>query len=252
MDIVKKLLLAVRSLLFYIGYGGTGMFQGIICKCLSYFLPVEKHYTYTTTWNKFVIWWFNVCIGVKVYAEGLENIPDTPCVVISKHQSPWETMYLLPHFNPLTVILKKELLRIPFFGAGLKSLNPIAIDRSSPKEALKQVLNIGQERLADGYSVLVFPEGTRIEPGKVGNYARSGTALSIAANVPTILVAHNAGYCWPARKFLKLPGTIQVKFSEPVYPEGKTSKQFIEEAKTWIENEVAKMSSGETPIPAVQ
>ncbi len=248
MTITDKIILALRSALFYSLYVSTGAIQGFICMFLPYLVPLKKRYGYITSWNRFIVWWLSVSVGIKVHIEGLENIPTTPIVVLSKHQSPWETMFLLPRFNPLTVILKRELLRIPFFGSGLKSLNPIAIDRSSPKEAIKQVMNIGQERIKDGYSVLVFPEGTRINPGNIGNYARSGAGLCVATNTSAIFVAHNSGNCWPSHKFLKYPGIIKVKFSQPISPEGKTAKQLTDEAKLWIEDEVRKMGGRNTPI----
>ena len=247
MSFSERCIITVRSLLFYFGYVGSGMIQGSICKVLPFFVPLKKRFAYITSWNIFVVWWLKVSCNIKLHIDGEENIPEGPCIVLSKHQSPWETMFLLPRFNPLAIILKKELLRIPFFGWGLESLDPIPIDRGSPKAALKQIMSIGVERIKDGYSVLVFPEGTRIDPGEAGSYARSGSNLSIRTGAPVIFVAHNAGNSWRAHKFMKLPGSIKVKFSEPVYPEGHTSKSLMDLAKNWIETEVKEMGDHSKP-----
>jgi len=160
---------------------------------------------------------------------------------MAKHQSTWETMFLQYYFGPVSTILKKELLRIPFFGWGLASLRSIAIDRSSPIQALKDVKNKGLERIKQGNNLLIFPEGTRIPLGTVGNYARSGADIAVTAGVPIIAVAHNAAECWPHKQFLKYPGTITVVLSEPIATEGKDRKALTEDVKTWIESEIAKM-----------
>jgi 1-acyl-sn-glycerol-3-phosphate acyltransferase len=141
----------------------------------------------------------------------------------------------------VSTILKKELLRIPFFGWGLASLRPIAIDRSSPIQALKDVKNKGIERIKEGNNLLIFPEGTRTPLGQVGNYARSGADIAVTAGVPVVAVAHNAAECWPHKHFLKYPGTISVVISEPIETAGRDRKELTEEVKSWIEGEIAKM-----------
>ena len=172
---------------------------------------------------------------------GLENIPSTPFVALSNHQSSWETYFLQRTLRPVSTILKKELLKIPLFGWGLAMTKPIAIDRASPRSALRDILSQGKQRLSEGNNVLLYPEGSRMEVGNPGKYGRSGTALAIAAQVPLLPIAHNAGICWPAHRFLKRSGTIQVVIGKPISTDNANSKQLTEQVKLWIESTIDAM-----------
>ena len=176
------------------------------------------------TWaNAIIIKWLNISCGITLRVDGLENLPDAPCVILSKHQSGWETFYLQRLFRPVSTILKKELFWIPFFGWGLYFTHPIAIDRSNPREA-------------QGNNVLIYPEGTRTPVGEIGQYGRSGAALAIAAGVPVIPVSQNSGYCWPAHTFIKWPGKIHVSIGKPIDTSDTDSRQLTEQVKDWIES----------------
>jgi 1-acyl-sn-glycerol-3-phosphate acyltransferase len=160
-------------------------------------------------------------------------------VVLAKHQSQWETFYFLLLFMPVSIILKRELLNIPGFGWGLRLLKPIPIDRSNPKQALKQILSEGKKRINDDrLPLLIFPEGTRIPVGKAGKYARSGASIAIETGAPLLLVSHNAGFFWPADRFRKYPGTVDVIISEPIDPTGKTANELTAMAQEWIESHI--------------
>jgi 1-acyl-sn-glycerol-3-phosphate acyltransferase len=176
--------------------------------------------------------------GIRYQVKGLENLPVTPTVVLSKHESQWETFYLQLVLHPIATILKRELLDVPAFGWGLRLMKPIPIDRSSPREAIKQMMQLGEERLDTGLSVLVFPEGTRTEPGKSGRYARGGANLAIKTGVAIVPVAHNAGTCWPPHKWVKLPGTITVSFGAPIPCENLTAAEITDKARQWINQEI--------------
>jgi 1-acyl-sn-glycerol-3-phosphate acyltransferase len=164
---------------------------------------------------------------------------------MSKHQSQWETFYLQTLFNPLCTILKKELLLLPFFGWGLRVMEPIAIDRSSKRGALRTVQKTGLLRLQAGRSVLVFPEGTRTPPGEKQPYARSGAHLAMAAGVPILPVAHNAGLRWPPGKLLKYPGTVTVVIGEPIETVDlgnlQDEKLLTAKVEAWIESQSADL-----------
>lgn len=231
-----KFLLVLRSLLFYVGYLTLiGIFSLISCS-LGLFLPLRKRQDVATCGNLLIDHWLRLTCNIKVRIIGRENIPPESVVILSNHQSPWETFYLQRHLRPVSTILKKELLRIPFFGWGLASVGPIAIDRSNPRKALREVLEQGKARLRAGINVIVYPEGTRIPYGIHGEYARSGAALAIAAEVKILPVAHNAGRCWPARKFLKFPGTITLCIGPALDSAGSDSKELTTRAETWIKS----------------
>lgn len=234
-------MLKLRSFMFAVGYNLTSALIGFIAVLIWPILPYSWRWRIVTCWNRFVMFWIRVCCNVRFEIVGNKHADKFPAVVMAKHQSTWETMFLQYYFGPVSTILKKELFRIPFFGWGLASLRPIAIDRSNPMQALKDIKRIGLHRLEQGNNLLIFPEGTRTPVGEVGNYARSGADIAISAGVPIIAVAHNAGECWPTKNFIKYPGTIRVVISEPFETTGKDRKQLTEDVKNWIEGEIAKM-----------
>jgi len=234
---------AIRSFLFYFLNVPYGMICGLLGPLLL-IAPYRLRYSVVTSWNRFSVWWMRLVCGVNYEILGAENVPDGPYVVLAKHQSDWETFFLQYHFAPLSTILKKELLRIPFFGWGLAVLRPIAIDRSNPREAIKQIKAVGAQRIKEGNNVLVFPEGTRTAVGESGSYARGGADIALSAGVPIIPVAHNAGECCPRRSYMKHSGTVTVSIGKPISTEGKTSRELTAEVKDWIENEIANMPRG--------
>jgi 1-acyl-sn-glycerol-3-phosphate acyltransferase len=232
---------ALRATLFYTGFilctawfGFTGVLVGIL-------LPYRPRSGYILLWNRFILWWLKICCGVSFRVHGLENMPTSPVVVLSKHSSQWETFYLQLAFRPIATIMKEELLRIPAFGWGLRLLKPIAIDRGNPRESMRQMLDQGELRIKDGLSVLVFPEGTRSQ-GKQPKYARGGAALAIRAGVPIVPVAHNASAHWPPHRFCKIPGIIDVHVGKPIPVQDSNSRELTEQARDWIEEVVAGMA----------
>ncbi|MCW8195559.1 1-acyl-sn-glycerol-3-phosphate acyltransferase [Proteobacteria bacterium 005FR1] len=237
-------MLLLRSLLFYLGYGATGIVAGTLSLAL-WLLPLKSRFHLLLLWNRFAIWWLRITCGIRLNLVDHNDGPlPPPHVILAKHQTIWETVFLQYYFQPMSTILKKSLLRVPFFGWGMAVLRPIAIDRSSPMKALRQVKKEGAERLKLGLNLLVFPEGTRTPPGQVGQYARSGVEVATAAGVSVIPVAHNAGECWPGKTFLKYPGTISVVIGKPIPTANRNSREVTEEVKQWIEGQIAQMPPG--------
>ncbi len=229
-----KPILVLRSTLFYLGYGPLVALFSVLACSVGMLLPIRARQTLATTGNWLIDYWLRITCGVRIRVSGWENIPEGPFVVLSNHQSPWETFYLQRRLRPVSTILKRELLKVPFFGWGLAAVRPIAIDRSNPRQAMRGVMEQGKARLDDGMNVVVYPEGTRMSPGEVGKYARSGAALAVAAGVPIVPMAHNAGHCWPSKHFLKYPGTITLVVAPPLDTHGGDSKILTEEARAWI------------------
>jgi len=230
-----KAIYLIRSILFYLLYLPLIVVFAMFSCTIGWLLPLAWRQEVVAVGNLLIIYWLNIACGVRIRVSGRENLPKGPLVALSKHQSAWETYYLQAVLRPVCTILKRELLKLPIFGWGLAAMRPIAIDRSNPREALKQVMSQGQERIREGLNVVIYPEGTRTDPGQVGNYGRSGAALAIAAGVPVVPIAHNAGKCWPARKFLKYPGTISVVIGEPIDTQGQDSKALTRLVQDWIE-----------------
>ena len=206
------------------------------------FKPVTR-YRIISQWAKFNIFLVRVLCGIKFRVVGAENITDTPSIILSKHQSAWETMVFQVIFPPQVWVLKRELLRIPFFGWGLAMTSPIAIDRASGKEALKQIVSQGKDRLAQGFWVVVFPEGTRVKPGTKGKYGIGGAWLATHTGAPALPVAHNAGEFWGKNAFLKYPGTITVSIGKPIETSGIKASDLNQQVETWIEAEMENIAS---------
>jgi 1-acyl-sn-glycerol-3-phosphate acyltransferase len=182
-----------------------------------------------------------VC-GLDWRVEGAEHIPQgRPIVVLSKHQSAWETIFFLLLFPRQVPVVKRELLFLPFFGWALALLHPIAINRSAGRAALGQIIEQGKRRLADGLWVVVFPEGTRTAPGHAGRYAAGGAWLASQAGAAVLPVAHNSGLFWRRNAFLKYPGTITVSIGQPIEPAGRSAQELNRRAAEWIEAEATRL-----------
>lgn len=233
----------LRSILFFLVCYISGMLYGVTGVLLAFLLPTSIAKRYINHWNHLTIGLLRRICGIDIKLIGAEHVPNQPCVIVSKHQSALETFYLQTLFAPLSTILKKELLNIPFFGWGLRVLEPIAIDRDKPKEALKQIQKEGVERLQHGQYVLIFPEGTRIPVGESGRYARSGADLAKTAGVPILPVAHNAGSHWLNKSLLKIPGTVTFSIGAAIDTNGRHSKEIMAEAEAWIEAESKRLLS---------
>ncbi len=241
--------LGLRALLFYAGYAVSLVIHACISLLVGMFLPLRKRYRFILRWNQFALWWLKICCGVKVVVEGRENVPAGSFVVLSNHQSPWETLALYTMFVPICATLKRELLKIPFFGWALAMLKPIAIDRGKRTSARQTLLKQGKERLAMDISVLVFPEGTRVNPGEIRKFTTGGADLAINAGVPVLPVAHNAGHCWPARKLIKYPGTVRVRIGKPIHTAGREPRELTEHVERWVREQVAAMDLEASATP---
>ena len=224
----------LRSILFYLGEA-LSTIPFTIISALVFFAPPTIRSRVIAGWAIFVVWWLRICCGLRHEVTGLENVPDTPCVFASNHQSTWETIATQTFLPPLAWVLKKELLKIPFFGWGLWMTRPIAIDRNDTKNALDQVVEQGKTKVKENRYVLVFPEGTRTPYGHKRMYKKGGARLAIEANVPVVPIAHNAGKFWSSTSLWIKPGVIQCKIGPVIDQTGKRDVELTEEIRQWID-----------------
>lgn len=235
---MRRPLLFVRSLLFALLTAVATVVWAIGCFAFV-LLPYRQRYWMITRWNVFITLAARVVCGIRWEVRGFENLPDAPVILLSKHQSAWETIFycwLMP--RPLIFVFKKSLLYIPFFGWGLAMLRMIAIDRSKGREAMNQVIEVGRKRLDTGSWVIMFPEGTRTKVGSQGKYKAGGAILAIGTNTPVVPIAVSSGDCWPRNAFIKTPGTIVVSIGRPIAPDGMAPGELMERVETWIESEM--------------
>lgn len=238
-------MIVFRSTLFLLMQSVLTVFFAVL-SLLVFPLPLLMRYRIITGWNRSVIrlaWW--IC-GIRYQIVGLENLPGVPAIVMSKHQSAWETIALPILLPPMAIVLKRELLRIPFFGWGMAMLSPIAIDRGDGRAALRQIADQGRQRLADGMGVLIFPEGTRVAAGEVGKYGIGGAWLATHVASLVVPVAHNAGELWPKNAFLKRPGLITVSIGPVIDPAGLKPDMLNQRVHDWIETEMLRLHEYES------
>lgn len=207
-------------------------------------LPLHWRYRITIGWPRMAVWAAKVFCGLRWKIEGAEHLPDGPAIVLAKHQSAWETLFLPSHLpREVCFVYKRELHRIPFFGWGLALLKMIPIDRARGKEAFEQVVQIGQKRLDEGRWPILFPEGTRIAPGKMGHFKMGGALLASRTNTPIVPIALNAGEFWPRNAFAKRPGEIIVRIGPLIYPDGQTPEALNARVYAWIEQQMKSMQA---------
>ena len=233
-------MLILRSLLFYIGQIISTILIAPI-GIIAFPLDFKKRYYLITRWAVFNLWWLKICCNVTYEIKGKDNIPGKPCIVMSKHQSAFETLALQQIFIPQVWILKKELLQIPVYGWGLASMQPIAINRDSTIKSFRQIADQGCERLQKGYWVIIFPEGTRVAPNKKKKYLPGGGMLAEKSGAQVVPVAHNAGRLWSRNSMIKKPGLITIKIGPVIESENKSAKEITDEVENWIEKEVGEL-----------
>lgn len=230
-------MILARSLIYYTLLALTIAAFGLPLALFGWVLPNSVNQAVCRRWALSNLWLQGVVCGLNYQAEGLQHIPqDAPVIVMSKHQSAWETIALRGLIsNDQAWVLKRELIWLPVFGWALATTRPIAIDRNAGRKAARQVIDQGMRRLAEGATIIIFPEGTRTEPGTRRKYAIGGGLLAEKSKRPVVPIAHNAGVFWKRRGLRKLPGTIRVIVGSPILTEGKSAAAITRDVEQWIE-----------------
>ena len=234
----------LRALVFYTGYTLVTVLWGIVSVLIAWALPYRARFAFIVgAWTRACLWWLKVTCGVRWEITGAEHIPETPCIVMCRHESSWETLFLQTLFAPQATLIKRELLWIPFWGWAYRLLRPIAIDRSKPRTALRALVEAGSRRLEEGIWVVLFPEGTRMPPDEPGAFQPGGAFLAAATAAPVLVVSHDAGTYWPAHSFRKRPGTIRFTVAPPLETAGKSSKEVNADAAAVMADLTASIAS---------
>lgn len=231
----------IRSLLFFLAAIVTTMAYGIFVVPLI-FIHYNSGYDLAKSWGRSVIWCAKFICGIDYWVKGHENMPSYPCVSMAKHQSAWETVFILTLLPRAVWIIKREMLLVPVIGWVLYALQSIAIDRKSGKRAVQQIEEQGRERISRGLWISLFPEGTRIAPGQRGRYGIGGAWLAAKTGTPILPIAHNAGECWRRNAFMKYPGKITVSIGPPIITAGREPSAVIADVENWIEGEMLKLT----------
>jgi 1-acyl-sn-glycerol-3-phosphate acyltransferase len=231
----------LRSL-FFTGFLFVSTFFYAITVLVLAWRPVHKLYAVANSWSKTQMWVLKHVCGLSYSVQGLENIPPGAHISMWRHSSAWETIAQASIFPPQSWVLKRELMWIPMVGWAVHCLKPIAINRKAGASAVNQVVEQGRRRLADGYWILIFPEGTRVAEGERRKYGISGALLAARAGCKIVPVAHDAGRYWPRRGWLKRPGVIQVRIGPAIDAAGRDPRELNDEVRAWIEGELARLA----------
>jgi 1-acyl-sn-glycerol-3-phosphate acyltransferase len=233
-------LLILRSLIFSLGQWLFTPIFSVLALLTFPFNRIRRNQI-ISAWARIMLWWLALTCNIRYEVKGLQNIPTSPCVILAKHQSAWETLAFQLIFPPQAYVMKRELLWIPFFGWGLAMTSPIAIQRSAGREALKQLIQLGQQRLAQGLWVVVFPEGTRIAPGKKSKFHIGGAWLASGTKATVLPVAHNAGLYWAKNSWLKKPGVITVSIGQSIDCTHLKPEAVNSQVEAWINAETTAL-----------
>ncbi len=235
----------IRSVLHLLWMVVTVVPWALMVLVASLFLSSTQLYWLCARWLKLAVDGGTVILGIQNRITGFENLPTetkAPAVLLVKHQSTWETFVMpaiMPH--PLAYVFKRELLYVPFFGWAMGRLDMIHIDRSQRAKAFNKVVEQGRRLLNEGTWVIMFPEGTRIPRGEVGQYKSGGTRLAIECGAPVIPIAVTSGKCWPRKAFLKKPGIVDISIGKPIPSEGRKADELMQEVQAWIEAEMRRL-----------
>jgi 1-acyl-sn-glycerol-3-phosphate acyltransferase len=239
---------AVRSALFLLGAFVITSFFGFLIP-VSWILNRRWPFHVARGFAGTTLKWAEWTCGIRCEVEGWEHVPSAPAILMAKHQSAWETLWIAHRFPDACWIVKRELLWLPFVGWGLLAMRAIAIDRSSGQAAREQIVQQGAERLKEGLWVTIFPEGTRVAPGKRGRYGIGGALLATRTGAPIVPIAHNAGEVWPRYAFRKHAGTVRVVIGPVIDPEGMDVLQAKNAVEDWIEGEMARITGVHSAHP---
>ena len=225
-------MLLFRSLLYFVG----SIISLILISFISLFLVFTSYHTrqkFISQWAIFCIWWLKITVNIKTKVIGRENILYSPCIIISNHQSTWETLAFQTIFPPHTWVLKRELLWLPVFGWSLALLNPIIINRGDKLNAIKKVIRQGSDRLKNGISIVIYPEGTRQPYKQLGAYQNGGSAIAKKTGHSIVPVYHNAGKLWAKGSFIKKPGEITVVIGKAISNSDLKPSEVTERIRHW-------------------
>ncbi len=233
--------LFIRSLLFWIGFIVNTVIFGTSVVIL-FFTPSSFRLKIARVWSHVNNFLLKVFCGIDFTVQGKENLDVDTAIILSKHQSTWETLALHSFTPYVHWVFKRELMYIPVFGWALALTDPIAINRGTGRVAIKQLITEGTRKLKEGKWMVLFPEGTRTAPGKSHKYKIGGALLAEKSGYPVIPIAHNAGEFWPRHSFIKWPGTISVVIGPAIETKGRLAEDINAEVFNWIETTMQDIS----------
>jgi 1-acyl-sn-glycerol-3-phosphate acyltransferase len=234
----------IRSLLFNILFAlWTALI--FIFSLPTLVLPRSAAWWMGGLWVRGALLLLRATVGLGHQVRGAEHRVTGPAIYAAKHQSAWDTLVFPLLLDKPAYVLKRELIRVPLFGSYLKQCGMIPVDREGGGSALKQLLRAARIAVAQGRSILIYPEGTRMSPGERRPYHPGVAALYGDLGVPVVPVALNSGLFWGRRAFHKKPGTITIEFLPPIAP-GLPRREFMRELQQRMEGASQRLAAADT------
>ena len=229
----------LRSIIFYIFLSVWTIFMGIICLPFLFISMIYIHKP-INLWILGIFKLLETTCNITHEVKGMENIPEYSILVASKHQSAFETFALFFYINKSIFIHKKQLFFIPIFGQYLKKTNMISINRSEGTASMRKMLKEAKLKMSAGYSIIIFPEGTRKIPGDKPDYKTGFIGIYNETESEILPVAVNSGRYWPKHIFIKNSGKIIIKILKPI-PAKLKKDEILEKIESVIEEETNKI-----------
>lgn len=242
---MKRFIAALRSAAHLLFMGVTVVPWALAVVAVSPWTNSTRLWWMCAAWLRLSVNSGQWMLGIRTRVHGMENLPRgeaDPAVLLVKHQSTWETFLMpaiMPH--PLAFVFKRELLYVPFFGWAMGRLDMVHIDRSKRAQAFSKVVEQGRRLLAKGTWIIMFPEGTRIPRGQVGQYKSGGTRLAIETGAPVIPIAVTSAKCWPRKAWIKTPGIVDVSIGAAISSQGRAADELMCQVQAWIESEMRRL-----------
>jgi 1-acyl-sn-glycerol-3-phosphate acyltransferase len=229
----------LRSFAFNVGwYLGTAIIAIVGLPLLL--APRRWVVAWARLWIVFILGWLRLTVRITHKVVGRENLPAGPVIIACKHQSSWETMSFTLLFDDIAIVLKRELLFIPVVGWAMARAGNVAVARGDGAAALRGMVKQAKAVIADGRSIVIFPEGTRVAPGDQKPYQIGTAALYRQLGVPVVPMALNSGLFWARRKWIKRPGVITLEILPPIEP-GLSRDVFMTTLRERIEGATGRL-----------
>jgi 1-acyl-sn-glycerol-3-phosphate acyltransferase len=211
-------MVVIRSIIFNVIFYLNVITQMIVFTPFYFLAPRKKAFWVPKFWARTNLWLMEVICGTRCEVEGLENLPTGSYIFAPKHQSFWDTFAFLPFLEDVLYILKRELTWIPFFGWYVMKQRMIPVNRAAKGRAMTEVMRLTIERMKEGRQLIIYPEGTRRQPGAEPHYKYGIARIYKDLGLQVVPVVHHAGLFWPRRKFLRQPGLIRIQILKPIEP----------------------------------
>jgi 1-acyl-sn-glycerol-3-phosphate acyltransferase len=236
----------LRSLAFNLFHFGSTTLVMIPGAVIHYLMP-ERALGLAILWARVQIAAARVICGIRFHVTGLEHLPRSgPALIASRHESAFDTLIWLTLVPRVSYVVKTELTRIPIFGGLLRSTGMIPVDRAGGATAMRELMHAGLRAARAERQIVIFPEGTRGEPGQLLPLQPGVAALAASTHLPVIPVVTDSGRCWGRRAFHKYPGTIRIHLLPPL-PAGLKRPELMARLETVLREGMARLAKENPP-----